>query len=127
LAVVVYSSSIDVPSRLGISAPERSSSTKKIRTPKEKKPFVSKYKGTSQGSKQAIDRTTNLRGNDGGLSTLIKSPVTPTESSSSEESSSEESEYEEDEAMPVVDISEVSSTCLRVIHCRSHLRKRALF
>lgn len=74
---------------------------------------MSKYKGTSQGPRQAIDRSTSLHGNGESLGTSSKSPSTPTESSSSEEeSSSEESEYEDDEEMPVKDISEVSFNIL---------------
>jgi hypothetical protein len=77
----------------------------KIKTPKEQKPTMSKYKGTSQG-KIVHEKLATLRGDD--LST-VKPPSTPTETSSSEEetSSEEESEYEEDEDMPVQHISSV--------------------
>ncbi|KUJ11810.1 uncharacterized protein LY89DRAFT_212992 [Mollisia scopiformis] len=81
-------------------------STKKGRSPKEPKLTGSKYKGTSQASRALTAKAGNSTGTD--QLTSIKSPATPTETSSSEEESdsSEESEYEEDE-MPVMDISTV--------------------
>ena len=93
---------------LGTSTPARISTKKKIKTLNEAKPFLSKYKGTSQGPKLVHGKSASLRRDDAGLST-VKSPSTPSESSSSaeESSSEEESEYEEDE-LPVKDISEVS-------------------
>ncbi len=81
-------------------------STKKGKAPKEPKPTVSEYKGTSQASRVLVAKAGVLR--EEGQSASIKSPSTPTESSSSEDESdsSVESEYEEEE-MPVVDISTV--------------------
>jgi hypothetical protein len=104
-------------SRLGTAAPARISTKKiKVKAPKEPKPAITKYKGTSQGPRMALDKLVNLRSDDTAGS--VKSPSTPTETSSSEEepSSEEESEYEEDEDMPVKDISEVSFLTPRNIH-----------
>ncbi|CZR59883.1 related to tpa inducible protein [Phialocephala subalpina] len=83
------------------------SSTKKGRPPKEPKSTVSKYKGTSQASRALAIKAGTLR--EGDQLASVKSPSTPTETSSSEDesgSSEEESEYEDDE-MPVTDISTV--------------------
>jgi hypothetical protein len=84
----------------GVSTPARVS-TKKVRVPKQSKLSVSNYKGTSK----APGRLANLREQSG-----VRSPSTPTETSSSEdESSSEESEYEDEKDMaPIKEIHEVS-------------------
>ena len=81
---------------------------------------MSKYKGTA---KPTGDRSANLRGETGGLSSLVKGPSSLSDSSSSdEESSSEEESDDEEEEMPLADISTVSqnpwifSQCL----CNGH-------
>lgn len=90
---------------IGILTPTLLSSSK-IRPPKEKKILVSKYKGTA---KPPGDRLTNVRGENGSLSTSVKDTLSPTDSSSSdEESSSEEESGGEDEEMALADISTVS-------------------
>ncbi|PQE23351.1 C-x8-C-x5-C-x3-H type zinc finger protein [Rutstroemia sp. NJR-2017a WRK4] len=80
--------------------------SKKIRVPKEKTKHVSSYKGTGRS---AFDKVSALRAD--GSSTPVKSPSTPTETSSSEEDSTseEESDYEdEDDEIPSpIDISTV--------------------
>jgi hypothetical protein len=91
---------------LGTSTPSRISTKQKIKTPKEAKPPISKYKGTSQGPKLVHAKLASLRRDDTGLST-VKSP-SESSSSAEESSSEEESEYEEDEELPVKDISQVS-------------------
>lgn len=107
----------DTGYRLGILNPVLSSKNK-IRPSKEKKkPSVSTYKGTSQAARQATDRTTNLRGEEGSLTTPPKEVLSPTESSSSEEeSSSEESEYGDEDMRPI-DISTVRFGPFELIYC----------
>jgi hypothetical protein len=91
-------------STLDASSTPAQPSAKRGRPPKEPKLLVSKYKGTSQGSRPLSDKVIKLR-EDG---TSPGSPSTTTETSSSEQESSseEESEYEEEEEME--DISKVS-------------------